>query len=178
LLSALSAAKPKVAEYPFTTREPVLGVVDDGVRKYVWAELPALVEGSHAGKGAGNKYLKQAGRAEVLVYLLDAGSPGIGGELRWLRDEVDLFDQKLAGKKSVIVVNKMDILEDTESQATIKRDLASAELPVYFISALEKQGLGELISAVHWLVGEEKQKLMGEAQPEVIFRPKPVDQEV
>ena len=79
LLSALSAAKPKVAEYPFTTREPVLGVVDDGVRKYVWAELPALVEGSHAGKGTGNRYLNQAGRAEVLVYLLDARSPGYRG---------------------------------------------------------------------------------------------------
>ena len=91
---------------------------------------------------------------------------------------MDLFDQKLAGKKSVIVVNKTDILEDTESQETIKRDLASAGLPVYCISALEKQGLGELISAVHGLVGEEKRKSMGEVQPEVIFRPKPVDQDV
>ena len=178
LLSSISAAKPKVAEYPFTTREPVLGVVDDGVRKYVWAELPALLEGSHAGKVPDNKYLNQAGRAEVLVYLLDACSPVIKEELRRLRNEVDLFDQKLAGKKSVIVVNKTDILEDIESQETIKSELASAGLPVYCISALEKQGLGELISAVHGLVGEEKQKLMGEAQPEVIFRPKPVDQDV
>ncbi len=177
LLTALSGARPKVADYPFTTREPVLGVVDDGVKKYVWAELPAIVDGSHAGKGAGNKYLGQAARAEVLVYLLDASSADIAAELRLLHEEVGRFDRGLAGKKSVIAVNKIDLLEDVELVDAVKNELNRAGLSVFCISALEKQGLGELVSAVHGLVGEEKQKVMGDAQPEVIFRPKPVDQE-
>ena len=177
LLSAISAAKPKVAEYPFTTREPVLGVVDDGVRKYIWAELPALVEGSHTGKGAGNKYLNQAERAEVMIYLLEACSQDIKKELQQLRDRVTLFDPKLAGKKSVIVVNKAEMSEDIEYQETVKRDLGLSGSPVYCISALEKQGLGELISAVHGLVEVESRKIVEEGQPEVIFRPKPVDQD-
>jgi GTP-binding protein len=176
LLSALSAARPKVADYPFTTREPVLGVVDDGVRKYVWAELPALVDGSHDGKGAGNRYLGQAARAEVLVYLLDACSASVGDELRLLREEVDLFDPGLGGKKSVVAINKIDLLDDVDLVDAVKNELAWAGLPVLCMSALEKQGLVELVSTVHGLVEEEKQKMMGEVAPEVIFRPKPVDQ--
>lgn len=178
LISAISAAKPKVAEYAFTTREPVLGVVDDGVKKYVWVELPALLEGSHAGKGAGSKFLNQAGRAEVMIYLLEACSQDIEKEWQQLRDEVSLFDPKLAGKKSVIVVNKTDMLEDIESQETVKRNIGALALPVFFISALEKQGLGELISAVHGLMEVENRKMVEEGQHEVIFRPKPVDQDI
>ncbi len=177
LLSAISGAKPKVAEYPFTTREPVLGVVDDGDKKYVWAELPALVDGSHTSKGAGNRYLNQAHRAEVMIYLVEAGSQDIKKELQQLRDEVTLFDPKLAEKKSVIVVNKADMLEDLEYQESVKRDLGASGFPVYLVSALEKQGLGELISAVHGLVKVESQKMNEEGQPEVIFRPKPVDRD-
>jgi GTPase len=177
LLTALSGARPKVADYPFTTREPVLGVVDDGVKKYVWAELPALIDESHAGKEGGNKYLGQAARAEVLVYLVDACSADIGAELRLLREVVSRFGPGLAGKKSVIAVNKIDLLEDVVLVDAVKSKLDWAGLPVLCISALEKQGLGELVSAVHGLVGEEKQKMIGEAQPEVIFRPKPVDQD-
>jgi GTP-binding protein len=177
LLTALSGARPKVAEYPFTTREPVLGVVDDGVKKYVWAELPAIVDGSHDGKAAGNKYLGQAARAEVLVYLLDAFSADVAAALRLLREEVELFARGLAGKKSVIAVNKIDLLKDAKLVDAIKDELNWAGLPILCISAMEKQGLVELVSVVHGLVGEEKQKVIGDAQPEVIFRPKPVDQE-
>jgi len=176
LLAALSAARPKVGEYPFTTREPVLGVVDDGVKKYVWAELPALVEGSHEGKGVGNKYLSQAGRAEVLIYLVEACSLEIERELQSLRKEVALFNSNLGEKKSIVAINKADLAENTNCPDAVAGKLRAVGLPVYYISGREKQGLSELVSAVHGFVEEEKWKMVEEAQPEVIFRPKPVDQ--
>jgi GTPase len=176
LLAAVSAAKPKVAVYPFSTREPVLGVVDDGVGKYTWVELPALIEGSHDGKGIGNRYLGQASRAGVVIYLLDACSQDIGNDLRQLREEVMLFDPAIADKKSVIAINKIDLIEDDLALEDIKKQAGMLEFPAYFISAAEKQGLRELISAVHGLAAEENRKVAGEVVPEVIFRPKPVDQ--
>ena len=121
--------------------------------------------------------MNQAERAEVMIYLVEACSQDTKKELQQLRDEVTLFDPKLAGKKSVIVVNKADISEDLECQETVKGDLGVLGFPVYCVSALEKQGLGELISAVHGLVEVESQIMVEEGQPEVIFRPKPVDQD-
>jgi GTPase len=178
LLASLSAAKPVIAEYPYTTREPVLGIVDDGVRKYTWAELPALAKNVHGGKGAGGKYLGQAARASVILYLLDASSQEPLKDLERLQSDVALSDEDIAGKKAVIAVNKIDLLEDAASLETLKETLMGSALPVFIITAKEKQGLGEMVACIHQLVMEEKQKEAGELQPEVVFRPKPVDKRV
>lgn len=175
LIAAISAARPEVADYPFTTKAPVLGIVDDGGRKYVWAEMPAIIGGAQEGKGLGNMFLVHAEKAAVLLYLLDASSPGLSGEFMNLKKEVVLFDPKLREKKSLIAVNKIDAIEDPAALDSIKAELAGAGWPVLMVSAVERQGLGELVSSVHELISEERLKPAEEDAPEVIFRPKPVD---
>jgi GTP-binding protein len=175
LLSAVSAARPQVADYPFTTRSPVLGIVDDGVQKYIWAELPALIHGSSQGKGLGNSFLIHAERATVLVYLLDAGSTDIAGEFNRLKQEIEAFDPHLVEKSSVIAINKIDLIEDTADLGKIKEKLTGSGLPVYTVSAALHAGISELILPVHKLIGEHKMGALEEMGPEMIFRPKPVD---
>jgi GTPase len=174
VIEAISAAKPTIADYPYTTREPVLAIVDDGAKKYSWAEIPAVMEGGSKGKGAGNRYLGQADRAKVIVYLLDAGSADVFDELGRLKTSVASFSASLADKKSVIAVNKIDLVEPADQNA-LKEKLEAFGSPVLFIAAAEELGLSELVTRVHQLVSEEKEKIADQIQPEVIFRPKPVD---
>jgi GTP-binding protein len=175
LLSAVSAARPLIADYPFATRDPMLGVVDDGVNKYIWAELPAVVKGSSQGKGFGNSFLVHAERAAVLIYLLDAGSPDILEEFNLLQEEIKAFGLHLAEKNSVIVINKMDLIEDAEDLSDIKGKLAGTGLPVYTVSAALNTGIPDLILSVHKLIGEHEIGAFEETAPEMVFRPKPVD---
>jgi len=174
LIAAISAARPEVADYPFTTKEPVLGIVDDGERKYVWSEMPAIIGGAQEGKGLGNRFLVHAEKAAVMLYLLDATSPDIAGEFTNLKKEAMLFDQKLAEKQSLIAVNKIDEIEDPSALDSIKAELANVGWPVLMVSAVERQGLEELVRFVHELINEERLKTAEEDAPEVIFRPKPV----
>jgi len=175
LLAAVSAAHPQVADYPFTTRDPVLGVVDDGVQKYIWAELPAIVKGSSQGKGLGNSFLIHAERAAALIYLLDAGSPDIVEEFKRLKEEMVAFDPRLAEKSSIIAINKVDLIEDIAELADIKAKLSETGLPVYATSAALNTGVSELILPVHKIISEHKIGTLEEMGPEMIFRPKPVD---
>jgi len=175
LLSAVSAARPLVADYPFTTKDPVLGVVDDGVQKYIWAELPAIVKGSSQGKGFGNSFLIHAERAAVLAYLLDAGSPDIVEEFNLLKEEIKAFDLSLAEKNSIIIINKLDLIEDTAKLAVIQGKLSETGLPVCMVSAALNTAISDLILSVHKLIGEHKTGALEERGPEMIFRPKPVD---
>lgn len=176
LLAAVSAAHPQVADYPFTTRAPVLGIVDDGMQKYIWAELPALVKGSSQGKGLGNGFLIHAERATALIYLLDAGSPDMVEEFNQLKEEIKAFDPHLAEKGSVIAINKIDLVDDAAEVADIKGKLSHTGLPVYTISAALNTGIAELILPVHKIIGEHKTGVLETTGPEMVFRPKPVDQ--
>jgi GTP-binding protein len=175
LISALSSARPEIADYRFTTREPVLGVVDDGVNKLTWAELPALIKDSSRGKGLGNRFLHHAGRALLIVYLLDAGSADPGKDFEDLRAEVEAADDGLAQKAAIIVLNKSDAVDDDGVGEDDKKVLANTGLPVIRVSALERRGLSELISEVHRLAAEARVRLSGDIAPEVVFRPQPVD---
>jgi GTPase len=176
LLSVVSAAHPQVADYPFTTRAPVLGTVDDGVQKYIWAELPAIVKGSSQGKGLGNSFLIHAERATALIYLLDAGLPDIVEEYNRLKEEIKAFDLHLEEKNAVIAINKIDGIEDVAELADIRGKLAGTGLPVYTISAVLNTGISELVSTVHKVISEHKTGTLETMGPEVVFRPKPVDQ--
>jgi GTP-binding protein len=174
LLSALSSARPEVADYQFTTTVPVLGVVDDGVNKLTWAEMPAFTKGSERGKTLGNRFLHHAGRALVIAYLLDANSTDLKGDFEELRNEITAFDVGLAQKAAIIAVNKCDDIDDAMGNH-IREVLADMGLPVVMISALEKRSLDELISVVHSLALEAKGRPSNEQVPEVVFRPKPID---
>lgn len=175
LLAAVSAARPQVADYPFTTRVPVLGIVDDGAEKYIWAELPAIVKGSGQGKGFGNSFLVHAERAAVLIYLMDAASLDIREDFNCLREEIRAFNPHLLEKSSVIAVNKVDLIENPQELAGIEGKLSGTGLPIFMITAALDTGITELISSVHRLVSEHKTGALEAPGPEMIFRPKPVD---
>jgi GTPase len=175
LLAAVSAARPEVADYPFTTRRPMLGSVDDGHDKYIWAEIPALLEGSYKGKGLGNWFLAHVERAKTLVYLLDGGNGDPEDEYRKIKNEINLFDPKLLDKKYVVAVNKIDLVEDQSQVKLFKDTLSVLNIKVCLISSTEKVGLTELITEVHKLVKEGASIAAQEIQPQTIFRPKPID---
>ncbi len=143
LLSALSSAKPKIADYPFTTMEPSLGIVEyrDG-RSFVMADIPGIIEGASEGKGLGLRFLRHIERNAVLLFMIPADSNDIIHDYEVLRRELREFNPELSDKSSVLAITKSDLLDDE------LRDAIAQELPegirTVFISAVTGQGLTEL----------------------------------
>ncbi|MDE6295986.1 MAG: 50S ribosome-binding GTPase, partial [Muribaculaceae bacterium] len=143
LLSAVSAAKPKIADYPFTTMEPQLGIVNyrDG-KSFVMADIPGIIEGASEGKGLGLRFLRHIERNAVLLFLVPADSDDIKRDYEILLREVREFNPELADKSRVLAISKSDMLDDE------LREAFAAELPegvqTLFISAVTGQGLTEL----------------------------------
>ncbi len=143
LLSALSAARPKIADYPFTTMEPSLGIVSyRGDKSFVMADIPGIIEGASEGKGLGLRFLRHIERNAVLLFLVPADSPDIKKDYEILLREVSEFNPELADKSRVLAISKSDLLDDE------LREAMAAELPegvpTVFISAVTGQGLTEL----------------------------------
>jgi GTP-binding protein len=139
LLSRISRARPRIAEYPFTTLEPNLGiVVRDPERQFVVADLPGLIEGAHAGKGLGLEFLRHVERTRVLVFLLDVTRPSPADDLRLLENELALHNMELADKPRLVALTKADLLpQDAYAGAAAKAGLPDALL----ISAHSGAGL-------------------------------------
>jgi GTP-binding protein len=173
LLAAISRAKPEIAGYPFTTRQPVLGVVSNGRRDFVVAELPALVEGSHLGKGLGNEFLRHAERTRLLIYLLDANSPTIVNDFTLLDNETALY-KGLAQKSRIVAVNKIDLPVVQARLSEIRESIAEIGLPVFYISALTGQAVVELAAKAMEIADQAGRIVEPSSQPQVgVFRPKP-----
>jgi GTP-binding protein len=145
LISRCSAARPKIADYPFTTIEPVLGIVElPGFRRFVMADIPGLIEGAHAGAGLGHEFLKHIERTKLLVHILDL-MPTDGSDpaqnCKTIRAELEKHSKALAAKPEIIVANKIDL--DPDGQ--IVRDLRDKlKQPVHPISAVTGHGVREL----------------------------------
>jgi len=150
LLSVVSAAKPKIAPYPFTTLSPNLGVVDvDGERSFVLADLPGLIEGAHQGVGLGHQFLRHVERTRLLIHVVDiAGSEGRDPveDYHKINEELRLYDERLASRPQVVAANKMDLPGAAENLERFRR--AVPDVPVYPISAATRQGVRELVYAV------------------------------
>ena len=145
LISVISAAKPKIAEYHFTTLTPNLGVVDLGEKSYVVADLPGIIEGASEGVGLGDKFLKHALRTKVLAFVLDAsGSEGrdIIDEFKTLKNEVKKYSEKLYNKKSIVILNKIDIPSSIDNIDRFKKEFPNEE--VITTSTITKENLNEL----------------------------------
>jgi len=147
LIRAVSAARPKVADYPFTTLSPVLGVVSHREEEFVVADLPGLIEGAHRGAGLGHRFLKHVERTEGLVHVLDAGQPTdrIVEAYRTIRDEMERFQPGLAGRPTLLVFNKMDL---TGARANAEQALAETGHPpedACFISAATGEGIAPFL---------------------------------
>jgi GTP-binding protein len=173
LLSAISRAKPEIADYLFTTRQPILGVMPDDRRDFIVAEIPGLVEGAHLGKGLGNEFLRHVERTRLLIYLLDGSSPTIIDDLRTLEKEIALY-KGLAHKPKIVAVNKVDLPEVQARLPAVKQRFAKLGVPVFYISAVSGQAVLELVRKAMEMVDQASQdeEIISQAQI-TVFRPKP-----
>lgn len=143
LLSVVSAAKPKIADYAFTTLTPNLGVVSYREDKsFVMADIPGIIEGAAEGKGLGIRFLRHIERNSLLLFMIPADSKDIKTEYGILLNELKKYNPELLDKKRMLAITKSDML-DAELKAEMRKDVPS-ELPVIFISAVTNQGISEL----------------------------------
>ena len=152
LISRISAARPKIADYPFTTLTPNLGVVglsDD--RSFVVADVPGLIEGAHRGLGLGHRFLRHLERTKALVHVVDvSGASGRNPveDLDTVRRELELFRPELADRPQLVAANKMDAVDDESRVTALARRAKTLKLPFYRISAVTGDGLPELTEAM------------------------------
>ena len=146
LLSAVSAARPKVAPYPFTTLQPYLGVVVlDEQTDFVLADLPGLIEGASQGKGLGHEFLRHVERTRLLIHVLDGASPDPVGDLETINAELTAFGHGLAERPQVVAYNKIDIPEAEKNWPRTRRSLKDRGFEPFAISGLTKQGVRDLL---------------------------------
>jgi GTP-binding protein len=173
LLSAISRAKPEIAGYPFTTRQPILGVIPGDRRDFIVAEIPGLVEGAHLGKGLGNEFLRHVERTRLLIYLLDGSSPTVIEDLSTLDKEIALY-KGLAQKPKIVAVNKIDLPEFQARLPAVKQRFARLGVPVFYISALSGQAVLELTGKAMEMVDQASRDEEIASQAQIaVFRPKP-----
>jgi GTPase len=148
LLSRLSAARPKIAAYPFTTLYPCLGIVEmRGYRRFVMADIPGIIEGAHAGAGLGDEFLRHIERTKLLVHILDVCPPegDVIEDYRAIRRELEQYSPALAEKPEIVVANKLDL---TEAKENLKRLQKALNVKVWPISAVTGKGLEELTEEI------------------------------
>jgi GTP-binding protein len=155
LISAISAAKPKIADYPFTTLVPHLGVVEgDGHRTLVVADIPGLVEGAHRGAGLGLRFLKHVERCRVLCHLVDASPAGDAErDVSIVESELAAFSAEVAARPRVRVASKCDAVSDPDRVVGVRRAAERRGLPFFEISAVTHRGLKELVGYLFEAVG-------------------------
>ena len=140
LLSVISAAKPKIADYPFTTLEPNLGIVDvRGVHSFVMADIPGIIEGASEGKGLGLRFLRHIERNSLLLFLIPADSDSIKKEYEILLNELTQYNPDLLDKQRVLAISKSDLL-DNELELELTKELPS-DIPAIFISSITNKGI-------------------------------------
>jgi GTP-binding protein len=177
LLAAISRAKPEIADYPFTTRQPILGVMPDDRRDFIVAEIPGLVEGAHLGKGLGNEFLRHAERTKLLICLLDGSSPTVIDDLSTLDKEIALY-KGLSHKAKIVAINKIDLPEVQARLPELKQCfapiLSGLRVPVFYISAVGGQAVLELVRKAMEMVDQagQDEEIISQAQI-AVFRPKP-----
>lgn len=143
LLSVISAAKPEIADYPFTTLVPNLGMVYYRDNKsFVMADIPGIIEGAHLGKGLGHRFLRHIERNSVLLFMIPADSKNIKEEYTILVNELSMFNPELLHKKRVLAISKSDMLDDELRQEV--RDELPEGVPTVFISSLTNKGITQL----------------------------------
>lgn len=152
LLSCLSAARPKIADYPFTTLHPQLGVVAvDNFRRFVVADLPGLIAGAHAGVGLGDEFLRHVERTKILVHILDI-SPIAGPEpveaYHIIRNELNLYNPELSKRTEIIVANKIDLLDDEAGSSKVQYLESQLLKRIYPISAATGENIDKLKNTV------------------------------
>ncbi|MFH1646393.1 MAG: GTPase ObgE [Chloroflexota bacterium] len=173
LLAAASAARPKIASYPFTTLEPVLGVVELGLESFVMAEIPGLVEEAHLGRGLGLDFLRHALRTKILIHIIDGSAASPAADMIAVNQELASYDPELAHKPQIIVVNKVDLSEVQERLDDIKKELAGVGVKAQEISAATGQGVNKLMDEALRTLSVTTTAVGGAEPPLKVFRPQP-----
>ena len=154
-LAAVTAAKPKIAPYPFTTTEPNLGVASlDGFQTVVLADIPGLIEGAHAGIGLGSAFLRHIQRTRVLIHLLDGAGADPLADFSQINTELALFDPELRRKPQLVAVNKMDIPETRQRWPGLRDALLAKGFESFAVSALTREGTREVVGRAAQLLNE------------------------
>lgn len=152
LLASVTAARPKIANYPFTTLNPQLGVMYAHDREFVMVDLPGLIEGAHEGVGLGDRFLGHAERTKMILHLVDAGEENWVERYKAIRHEIESYGGNLTNKPEMVVINKIDLLEKEEIDtklAEFKKSFGRKKKPeIILISAAGMIGVKELISAI------------------------------
>lgn len=176
LLSAISAAKPKIADYPFTTMEPSLGIVSyRGDKSFVMADIPGIIEGASEGKGLGLRFLRHIERNAVLLFMVPADAADIKKEYEILLNELQQFNPELMDKGRVLAVTKSDLLDD-ELREALAEELPE-DLPVLFISSVSGQGLTELKDLLWREINSDKNRIVGSITHRPLDRSHRVEEE-
>ena len=177
LLSAVSKAKPKIADYPFTTLEPVIGVVELGYQSFVLADIPGLIEGAHQGVGLGIDFLRHIERTKVIIQLVDGSSTEPTLEMEKVNHELKSYGSGLLNKKRIVAINKIDLPEVQAHMSQLKSEIEDIiDDRVYFISAATGEGTEDLMKKALELISQEQDEKIQEHQEDQyrIFRPTPI----
>ena len=178
ILTAISAARPKIADYPFTTIEPVLGVVNYRHKSFVAVDIPGLIKGAHQGVGLGDEFLKHIQRTRVLVHVVDGSEDNIVERIISINDEISRFDAELSKKPQILVINKFDLDEVSVLASEITESVESIKglhSKIIFVSAATYAGIDELKHAMSDYLEqkhEEKPTFTVSNNDAVIIKPK------
>jgi GTP-binding protein len=179
LISVMSAAKPKIADYPFTTLVPNLGVVQAGDQTFTVADVPGLIPGAATGKGLGLEFLRHIERTSVLVHVLDAAAPEIErdplADLDAIEAELSAYGG-LEERPRLVVLNKIDIPDGRDLAEMVRPELAARGLPVFEVSAVTREGLKELVYALGQAVAEHRLAKPVLEATRAVVRPRAVDE--
>ena len=150
-------SQAKVASYPFTTLVPNLGVARIDEKTFVIADIPGLIEGAHQGLGIGDRFLKHLERTRVLVHLVsvEPGGEDPVASYRLINHELSAYSERLASLPQLVALNKTDLVPDEEARAALAADFAAEGVDVFFVSALAKEGLVEVLRALIPLLDDE-----------------------
>jgi GTPase len=175
LLSVVSAARPKIADYPFTTLQPNLGVVElDNFETMVWADIPGLIEGAASGTGLGHDFLRHVERTRILIHLLDGAASDPVEDWAMINQELALYDTRLEEKPQLVVLNKMDLADSVAWEPLIRERVVESGHDFMAISAVTGENVREMIYRVKTLLDKTPEpKFL--ADEVVVIRPEPDD---
>jgi GTPase len=153
-LAAVSAAKPKIADYPFTTLNPQLGVVRIDTTEFVLADIPGLIEGAHEGAGLGDRFLGHIERCRVLLHLVDGTCEHAGKAYKTVRGELEAYGQELTDKTEIVALSKADALDDAQRKEQVARLKRAAKKTPLVLSSASGQGVQEALRALLQVIDE------------------------
>ncbi len=173
LLAAATRARPRVADYPFTTLEPSLGVVERRRESFVLVDIPGIIDGAHMGAGLGHEFLRHVERTRVLVHLLNGSLEDAVSQWRLVNDEIRQYDERLADKPQILAVNKVDLPETRERLPALTEEFGLLGVQVWPVSAATGEGVEDLMDAALRALAEARPPAPDDSDELPVLRPQP-----